>query len=226
MSFSVVLFDVDGTLVDSVDSHTRSWQEAFDHFGKHVAFDAIRAQLGKGGDVIVPHFLSPREVAAIGDKLERFRSEIFKRNYMTLVRPFPRVRDLLERLVGDGVKCVLASSAKEAELKHYIEICRIGELIAAQTTYDDIDKSKPSSDVFPAAIAKVGAPPVAKVRVVGDSPWDVVAAHHSSLACISLLCGGFAEADLKRAGATSIFRDPADVLESYQRFRATPELNE
>jgi len=222
VSFSVILFDVDGTLVDSVDQHARAWQEAFDHFGKHVAFDAVRAQIGKGGDQIIPHFLSPREVAAIGDKLDKFRAEIFKRNYLSGVRPLPRVHDLLERLNGDGVKCVLASSAKEAELKHYIEICKIGDYVAAKTTAEDVDKSKPNPDIFQMAMDKAGKPTVDKVRVVGDSPWDITAAQASHLACISVLSGGFPEVDLKRAGATSIFRDPADILEGYQRFRATP----
>lgn len=224
MSFEVVLFDVDGTLVDSVDAHARAWQEAFDHFGKQVAFDAVRAQIGKGGDQIIPHFLSSREKEAIGDKLEKFRGEIYKRNYLPSVRAFPKTRDVFERLVKDGVRLGLASSAKAAELKHYIEVARIGEFIDAKTADEDADKSKPAPDIFVAAMAKLGNPGVAKVRVVGDSPWDVEAARNANLACVTLLSGGFPEVDLKRAGAAAIFRDPSDLLESYQKFRATPEL--
>ncbi len=222
MSFEVVLFDVDGTLVDSVDAHARSWQEAFDHFGKHVAFDAVRAQIGKGGDQIIPHFLSPREKEAIGDKLEKFRGDIYRRNYMPSVRAFPKVRDVFDRLSKDGVRLALATSAKAAELKHYVEVARIGEFVDVKTAADDADKSKPNPDIFQAAIAKLGNPSVEKVRVVGDSPWDVQAAQAARLACVCLLSGGFPEADLKRAGAAATFRDPSDLLESYQKFRSVP----
>ncbi|HSI06917.1 MAG: HAD family hydrolase [Myxococcota bacterium] len=225
MSFSSVIFDVDGTLVDSVDLHARAWQEAFDHFGKHVAFDAVRAQIGKGGDQLVPHFLSPRELSAIGDKLEKFRGEIFKRNYMPQVRAFPRTRELFERLVGDDVKVALASSAKPHELKHYIEVARIGDLIDAKTAAADVEKTKPDPEVVRVALERLGKPAPAKVRMVGDTPWDVEAAHAAGVACISVLCGGFPEADLKRAGSDGIFEGPADLIESYQRFRATPPLS-
>lgn len=224
MSFTAVIFDVDGTLVDSVDIHARAWQEAFDHFGKHVAFDAIRAQIGKGGDQIVPHFLSPREVSAIGDKLEKFRGEIFKRNYLPQVRSFPGTRDLLQRLADDGVKLALASSAKAHELKHYIEIARIGDLIDAKTAAGEVENTKPDPEIVRVALEKLGKPAPEKVRMVGDSPWDVEAAHAAGIACVAVLCGGFPEADLKRVGADGVFKGPTDVIENYQRFRATPPI--
>ncbi len=224
MSFTAVIFDVDGTLVDSVDIHARAWQEAFDHFGKHVAFDAIRAQIGKGGDQIVPHFLSPREVSAIGDKLEKFRGEIFKRNYLPQVRSFPGTRDLFQRLADDGVKLALASSAKAHELKHYIEIARIGDLIDAKTAAGEVENTKPDPEIVRVALEKLGKPAPEKVRMVGDSPWDVEAAHAAGIACVAVLCGGFPEADLKRVGADGVFKGPTDVIENYQRFRATPPI--
>lgn len=224
MSFSAVLFDVDGTLVDSVDLHARAWQEAFDHFGKHVAVDAIRGQIGKGGDQIIPHFLGPRELSAIGDKLERFREEIFKRNYLPQVRAFAGTRELCQRLVDDDVKITIASSAKQHELRHYLEVARITDLIQAATAAGDVDATKPNPDVVRTAMARAGNPAREKVRMVGDSPWDVEAAHAAGVACVGVLCGGFAEADLKRAGADAIFAGPSDLLGDYQRFRATPPL--
>ena len=224
MSFTAVIFDVDGTLVDSVDIHARAWQEAFDHFGKHVAFDALRAQIGKGGDQNVPHFLSPREVSAIGDKLEKFRGEIFKRNYLPQVRSFPGTRDLFQRLADDGVKLALASSAKAHELKHYIEIARIGDLIDAKTAAGEVENTKPDPEIVRVALEKLGKPAPEKVRMVGDSPWDVEAAHAAGIACVAVLCGGFPEADLKRVGADGVFKGPTDVIENYQRFRATPPI--
>lgn len=222
MSFSAVIFDVDGTLVDSVDIHARAWQEAFDHFGKHVAFDAIRAQIGKGGDQIIPHFLSSREVSAIGDKLEKFRGEIFKRNYLPQVRPFPHVRELFQRLTDDGVKLAVASSAKAGALKHYLEIAKISDLVDAQTAAGDVENTKPDPEVMRVALERLGKPLPEKVRMVGDSPWDIEASHAAGIACVAVLSGGFPEVDLKRAGADGIFQSPSDIIENYQRFRATP----
>ena len=148
-----------------------------------------------------------------------------KRNYMPQVRAFPRTRELFERLVGDDVKVALASSAKPHELKHYIEVARIGDLIDAKTAAADVEKTKPDPEVVRVALERLGKPAPAKVRMVGDTPWDVEAAHAAGVACISVLCGGFPEADLKRAGSDGIFEGPADLIESYQRFRATPPLS-
>ena len=218
VSFNAVIFDIDGTLVDSVDLHARAWQEAFDHFGKQIAFDAIRAQIGKGGDHLIPHFLAPRELAAIGEKLDKFRGDIFKRQYLRDVRPFPRVRELFERLKGDGVKIVLASSAKDHELNHYVEVAKIGDLIEAKTSAGDVTNTKPDPEVVRVALGRLGKPELSKVRMVGDSPWDIEAAHGAGIACVGVLCGGFPEADLKRAGADGIFDGAAGLLDDYQRF--------
>lgn len=226
MSFNAVIFDIDGTLVNSVDLHARAWQEAFDHFGKQVAFEAVRAQIGKGGDQLLPHFLAPRELSAIGDKLEKFRGDIFRRQYLRDVRAFPKVRELFERLKGDGVKIALASSANAQDLKHYVEVARIGDLIEATTASGDVQNTKPDPEVVRVAVERLGKPAPAKVRMVGDSPWDIESAHAAGIACVGVLCGGFPEPDLKRAGADGIFGGPSDLIDDYQRFRATPPLSE
>src|SRR3982750_3035147 len=109
-----VIFDVDGTLVDSVDLHARAGQDAFRLFGKEVPFDDIRYQIGKGGDQLMPVFFPKEELQRFGEEMQEARGRIFRERYMSQVRPFPGVRELFERIKRDGRKVALASSA-EAE---------------------------------------------------------------------------------------------------------------
>ena len=106
------IFDVDGTLVDTVDLHAHAWQEAFQHFGHDIPFEKIRGQIGKGGDQLMPVFLSKDEVERRGEELEKFRTELFKRKYFPQARAFPMVRELFQHIHACGQKIALASSCK------------------------------------------------------------------------------------------------------------------
>jgi HAD superfamily hydrolase (TIGR01509 family) len=210
-----VIFDVDGTLVDSVDLHARAWQEAFAHFGKQIPYERVRYQIGKGGDQLMPVFLSKRELEEFGEELEKYRGELFKREYLPLVKPFPKVRELFERIRRDGKRTALASSAKGDELEVYRKIAGIEGLVEEEASKDDAEKSKPHPDIFEAALARLGDPPVERVIVVGDTPYDAEAAGKAGLRTIGFLCGGFAEDDLRAAGCIRIYRDAADLLARY-----------
>jgi HAD superfamily hydrolase (TIGR01549 family) len=210
-----VIFDVDGTLVDSVDLHARAWQEAFAHFGKQFPFERVRSQIGKGGDQLMPVFLSKEELEEFGQELEKYRGELFKREYMQRVRPFPKVRELFERIRRDGKRIALASSAKGDELQTYKKIADITDLVEEETSKDDADKSKPHPDIFEAALARLGEPPTPQAIVVGDTPYDAEAAGKAGLRTIGFLCGGFPEADLRAAGCVQIYEDAAELLARY-----------
>jgi HAD superfamily hydrolase (TIGR01509 family) len=213
MPAEAALFDVDGTLVDSVDLHVRAWQEAFAHFGKRVPLEEIRAQIGKGGDQLLPVFFSQDELARRGEAIEAYRSDLYRRKYLRGVRPFPRVRELLEALRRRGVRIALASSAKGDELEMYERMLHIEDLVEAETSADDAERSKPYPDIFQAAMKRLGAPDPRRTLAVGDSPWDAIAAGRTGVRTIGVLCGGFLEEDLRKAGCIAIYRDPADLLE-------------
>ena len=120
-----VIFDIDGTIIDSVDGHTKAWQAAFQKYGKPLSYDKIRGQIGKGGDQLMPVFLSKDELNEFGEELDKYRAQLFKREYLPHVKPFPKVRQLFERIRQDGKKIMLASSAKEDELESYKKIARL-----------------------------------------------------------------------------------------------------
>lgn len=210
-----IIFDVDGTLIDSNDLHAEAWREAFARFGHALAFDEIRAQIGKGGDQLIPVFLNKQQREEYGHDLDQFRSALFKEQFLPQVRPFPRVRQLFQRILDDGHRIALASSSKSDELRHFKELLQVEDLLDADTSKDDAERSKPHPDIFLAALEKLGNPPTNQVIVVGDTPYDAIAARALKLTVVGVLCGGFPERDLLRAGAGSIYRDPADLLARY-----------
>jgi len=201
--------------VDSVDLHAKAWQDAFAHFGHAISFEKIRSQIGKGGDQLMPVFLSQAELKKRGEEIEKWRSEHFKRTYLGQVKSFPKVRELFQRLLDDGWKLALASSAKQDELDAYKRIANITDLLDTETSSQDAEESKPHPDIFEAALARLKADPRDCI-VIGDSPYDAEAATKARIASIGFLSGGFPEADLRRAGFRAIYAGPSDLLDRYE----------
>lgn len=212
-----VIFDVDGTLVDSVDFHAEAWRRAFAHFGHDIALGEIRAQIGKGGDQLMPVFLPDSVVRSTGKEIEAYRKELFARDYMPRVKGFPQVRALFAKIQGDGKRLALASSATGDELADYKKVAQIGDFELAETSSDDAEKSKPHPDIFHAALDRLGLE-ARHCAVVGDTPYDAEAALKAGLRVTGVLSGGFPEYDLRAAGASQIFQDPADILDHYGRW--------
>ncbi|MBV9559080.1 MAG: HAD family hydrolase [Bradyrhizobium sp.] len=212
------IFDVDGTLVDSVDFHAGAWQEALERFGHHVTFEECRSQIGKGGDQLVPVFLSEAEQRDHGKEMEEWRSQLFKSKYLSLVRPFSAVPELLQRVRDAGLKVAIASSAKASELEVYLEIARARDLIDVATSSEDAEQSKPAPDIFQVALKKLSMAGPETVAI-GDTPYDAAAAGKAGISTIGLLCGGFTEAELRKGGCVAVYPGPAALLAC---FRASP----
>ncbi|MGF6575003.1 HAD superfamily hydrolase (TIGR01509 family) [Paraburkholderia sp. GAS333] len=205
------IFDIDGTLVDSVDLHASAWQEAFAQFGHDVTFEQARSQIGKGGDQLLPVFLSPEQLEDYGDELEAWRGERFKEKYLPMVRPFSGVPELLQRAHDGGLKIAAASSAKKEELGIYLDIARISHLVDVSTSSSDADKSKPAPDIFNAALKKLAINPADAVAI-GDTPYDAQAARQAGMRAIGLLCGGFTEDSLRDGGCLAVYPGPGALL--------------
>lgn len=212
-----ILFDVDGTLIDSNDLHAAAWVESFKHYGFDIPFETVRSQIGKGGDNLIPSLIPPEKLDGRQEEMEDYRTELFQRCYLPRVVPFPGVRQLFERLVQDEVKIVLASSAKSTELDYHLGIIGAADLVHATTSADDVESSKPDPDIFQAALGKVSPLTAEDVVVVGDTPWDVKAACKAGLKTIAVRSGGFPDEELLEAGASELYDGPEDLLRNYER---------
>ena len=210
-----VLFDIDGTLLDSNDANAYAWRRAFREFGKDVPQPEIRAAIGKGGDHLLPDFWTEAELARLEKPLGDRRAAIYDGELLPKLKPFSLARELLARLRRDGVRIALASSAKADELEVSIGLIGIGDLVEAKTSTDDAESSKPDPDIFVAALERLGNPDPARVLVVGDTPYDVTAAKKAGLGTVAVLCGGFSRASLEEAGALALFQSPSEMLLRY-----------
>jgi phosphoglycolate phosphatase-like HAD superfamily hydrolase len=173
-------------------------------------------------------FLSAEEVQQVGEKLNDYRKDLFRREYLPHVRPFEKTRELFLKLKSAGLKIALASSAAKEELAAYKHIAQIDDLVDAETAAQDVDHTKPNPEVFQAALHALGSaaesPDPASVLAVGDTPYDAQAAAKIGIRTIGLLCGGTPGEELKKAGCVAIYRDPAHLLAEFNQSPIGQEL--
>jgi HAD superfamily hydrolase (TIGR01549 family) len=215
-SIEAVVFDLDGTLVDSNEFHVEAWDLAFRHFGMEFPMSKLRANIGKGSDQYLPEFLNPHQLQTYGKEIDQYRSALFRKEFLPRIKPFPRVRELFERIKHDGHRIALATSSKKDDVKTYTELARITDLVDCQITSDDADESKPAPDVFRAALDKLDLTGDQAVAV-GDTRFDIEAARQIDLPTIAVLCGRASdEQTLRNVGAIAVYQDPADLLDHYE----------
>jgi len=212
MSERVMIFDVDGTLVDSNDAHARAWVEALASFGIHVEIAAARRLIGMGSDKLLPELTGIEAESPRGKEIDEARGELFRRQYLPHLRPFPGTRALFLALRDEGIRLAVASSSREEDLGRLLEIAEVADLVERRASAKDARRSKPDPDVIHAALEGLGdvALSGAAVGMVGDTPYDVAAAWKAGVRPLAFRCGGWSDADL--GGAAFIFDGPADML--------------
>ncbi|MES2706239.1 MAG: HAD family hydrolase [Verrucomicrobiota bacterium] len=208
-----VIFDMDGTLVDSVDQHALAFQDAFAEFGRSIPHSQIRLQIGKGLENLLPEFLSSSEIGEFGEALGKRKGEIFRKRYLHSVKPFPGVKDLFHRIRRDGKRIALASSAEKTELAALKTCAGIDGLVDAETCASSASRTKPEPDIYETVLSQLGHPLLRETVCVGDTPYDIEAAARAGLETIALRSGGFPEITL--LGAARIYDDPQDLLQNY-----------
>jgi HAD superfamily hydrolase (TIGR01509 family) len=207
-----VIFDIDGTLVDSNDAHAQSWVDTFAEAGYEVPFDVVRPLIGMGADKLLPKTIDVRHDSEEGKKLLARRSEIFHDNYLPRLKPLPGSRALVLRVRADALKAIVATSAKDAELSGLLQAAAVNDLMEEKATASDAKRSKPDPDIVQAAIEESG---IGKedLIMIGDTPYDIEAATRAGVKCIAFRSGGWNDDDLK--GAVAIYDGPADLLAGY-----------
>jgi membrane protein len=214
MTFKAILFDVDGTLVDSNEQHISAWADAFQQFGYDLDRQSIHDQMGKGGDNLVPALLPDISHEEL-EKLGNAQGELFQGRYRGEVRPFPGAKDLIGRVVDDGNKVVLASSASSEELEFWIELLDVRHLLTATTSRSDVAHSKPAPDIFRAALDKVTPIQPSEAVVIGDTPYDLQAARKCAIPSIGLRSGKFSDEAMTPFTPLKIYDDVAGILADY-----------
>lgn len=210
-----VLCDIDGTLVQSNWLHAAAWKDAFTAMDINVELEAIRRQIGKGGDELIPVFVPWWRRSAVEEPLKTYRKFVFQQDYLAQVKPLPKVRDLLLRLKDAGIRLSLASSADKDDLKIYKKIAYIEDLIEESSSADDAQKSKPHPDIFQATLKKLGLP-ASRVLALGDTPYDAEAAGKAGISTIGVTTGGWSKEELLEAGCIEVYTDVAELLDRFE----------
>jgi HAD superfamily hydrolase (TIGR01509 family) len=207
-----VIFDVDGTLVDSNDAHAQSWVDTFAEAGYNVPFDVVRPLIGMGGDKLLPKAVGIAVDSDEGKRLTRRRSEIFRKKYLPRLKPLAGSRALLLRVRKDNLKPFVATSAKDEELEGLLKAAQVADLMEEKATASDAKRSKPDPDIVAAAVKESELPP-SDLVMIGDTPYDVEAAIKAGVRVIAFRSGGWKDPDLR--GAVEIYDGPADLLDHY-----------
>jgi HAD superfamily hydrolase (TIGR01509 family) len=207
-----VILDVDGTLVDSNDAHAEAWVEALAAEGVRVSFAEVRPLIGMGGDKLLERLVGWSEESPEGKRTSDRRREIFEQRYVPALRPTPGARRLLERFRDQGLRMIVASSAKEDELGALLEAAGAADLVEERTSSDDAENSKPDPDIVARALERIGLG-ASEVLMLGDTPWDVEAADQVGVDTVAVRSGGWGDDEL--TGAVAIYDHPADILAHY-----------
>lgn len=214
--FGAVLLDLDGCLIDSNDAHARAWSDALARFGRRVPASRIRGEIGKGGRELLRDFVGPAEHAILASAMGAVQNEIFLHRFDREVRPFPGAAEAVRGMTKAGLRVVLASSAHPRVVRRATRMLRLGGTLSGATTAEDVEKTKPFDDIFSLAISRFR---LAKRRpvAVGDTPYDIAAAHQIGVPCVALRSGGFpakrlASADAVFPGLDALWRDGRDLF--------------
>jgi HAD superfamily hydrolase (TIGR01549 family) len=202
------ILDVDGTLVDTNYHHALAWHRALHAHGHQVQMWKVHRHIGMGGDQILEALIGAEAEAEQGDAIREAEAEAYG-ELIGEVEPMEGARELIERLREKGATVILASSAKQEEVDHYLDLLDARDLVEDWTTSADVESTKPDPDLVHAAIEKAGGDDPAVM--VGDSVWDVKAAKAAGIPTLAVLTGGFSEAELRDAGATQVVESIADL---------------
>lgn len=204
-----VLFDIDGTLLESNDAHTHAWVEALRGHGHEVPFERVRSKIGMGGDKLLADLVAIDDESTLGKAIKTSRGHIMKARYLADLGPFHGARMLVDMLRSRGLVCVAVSSASADDIADLLRAAGVADLMHDVICADDAEASKPDPDLIQVALDRL-AIFADEAVMLGDTPYDIEAARRANVLSIAFRCGGYwTDKDLR--GAAAIFDDPADL---------------
>lgn len=210
-----IVFEVDGTLVDTHVLRARAWQEALARYGRQVRLPRVLAQMARNGDQFLSVFLTEEEYERYAEELASFHRALFHEEYLPRVRAFAGATELLVHLREKDWKIALASTGDPDELEHYIELLGVEDLIDASTTDAEVDHTRLNEEIPAEAIRLLGLDGTDDTLTIAGLPYDVEGSVRLGMRSIGLVCGGYSEEDLRSAGALAVFGTPRDLLTRY-----------
>jgi HAD superfamily hydrolase (TIGR01509 family) len=212
----VAILDIDGTLVDTNYQHAIAWYRAFSQHDLILPIWRIHRHVGMGGDQLVPELAGDAFEAEHGDAVREEETSLYG-ELIGEVRPMNGARELIEELKASGGTVVLASSAKQKEVDHYLDLLDARDLADGWTSSADVESTKPEPDLVHSALQKADAQ-ASEAVMVGDSPYDVESAKRAGVPTVAVLTGGFSEAELCDAGAREVYESVAELRERLERW--------
>jgi phosphoglycolate phosphatase-like HAD superfamily hydrolase len=212
---SLVIFDVEGTLVDSTPLTLRCWQETLQSFGFEFPLATLQRHSGQDPHDMLHELLPGPHVTRVVPRMIEAQGRRYRDNYLPRVTAFSDVRALFERIRRARQRIAVATSASADELDHYLALANVGDLVAAMACGDDVQHDKPDSALIKVALLRAGEVAPKDAMMVGDTPYDAIAAKRAGVRAIGMLTGGFSRSDLEASGCVAVYRDPADLLAHY-----------
>jgi HAD superfamily hydrolase (TIGR01509 family) len=217
---TIAILDVDGTLVDTNYHHAIAWFRAFRRHFLTLQVWRIHRHIGMGGDQLVAALAGDEVEERLGDSIREAESELYS-ELIDEVQPMEGSRELIENLRDADNAVILASSAKEWEVEHYLELLDAKQIVDGWTTSADVERTKPEPDLVHAALDKVGGGPD-EATLIGDTVWDVEAAHRAGVETLAVLTGGFSEQELRDAGAKDVYTSVEELRQALQETAFSP----
>ena len=212
---SLVIFDVEGTLVDSTALTMRCWQETLQSFGFGFPLATLQGHSGQDGHDMLHSLLPGPQISRVVPRILKVQGQRYRDEYLPRVVAFPEVRALFERVKRAGQKIAIATSSSADELDHYIALMNAGDLVDAVACGEDVQHDKLDSALIEVALLRTGGIAPEHAVMIGDTPYDAIAARRAGLAAIGMLSGGFSRHDLDASGCIAVYHDPADLLARY-----------
>lgn len=210
-----VLFDIDGTLLDSNDAHAHAWLDSLRGHGRTVSFELVRSKIGMSADKLLAEVADVDLDAAAGRAISERRSVIFKSHYLPDLGPFHGARVLVDRLRSRGLVCAAVTSASSEEIADLLRAAGVADLIDVVVSTDDADRDEAGPALAEIALDRIGVTPT-EALMIGDTPYDIAAGKRAGAPVVALRCGGiWTDRDL--AGAVSIYDNPADLSSQLDR---------
>ena len=213
---SLMIFDVEGTLVDSTGLTLRCWQETLESFGFEFPLTTLQRHSGQDPHDMLHELLPGPRAARVRGRVIEMQGRRYGEKYLPQVAAFADVRLLFERVKRARRLIALATSASADQLDHYLSLLKVGDLVDAVACGDDVQHDKPDSALIEVALLRAGKVTPAEAVTIGDSPYDAIAATHAQVRAIGLLSGGFSRSELEASGCAAVYRDPSDLLAHYE----------